>query len=88
LGAGTVTANLRFDNSPIEATVKGERISSGRRKFGAIIGNNVQTGINVSIHPGVVIGSESWIAPGITLQRDVQGKVLKFFFSKLEERPL
>jgi UDP-N-acetylglucosamine diphosphorylase/glucosamine-1-phosphate N-acetyltransferase len=88
LGAGTVTANLRFDNSPIEVTVKGERISSGRRKFGAIIGNNVQTGINVSIHPGVVIGSESWIAPGITLQRDVQGKVLKFFFSKLEERPL
>jgi bifunctional UDP-N-acetylglucosamine pyrophosphorylase/glucosamine-1-phosphate N-acetyltransferase len=87
LGAGTITANLRFDKSPIEVTVKGERLNSGRKKLGVIMGDNVQTGINVSIHPGVVIGSNSWIIPGATIQRDVKPGVIKYFFSKLEERP-
>jgi bifunctional UDP-N-acetylglucosamine pyrophosphorylase/glucosamine-1-phosphate N-acetyltransferase len=87
LGAGTITANLRFDNSDIEATVKGERMSSGRRKLGVIMGHGVQTGVNVSIHPGVVIGSGSWIAPGITVQRDIKGGVIVYKMPRLEERP-
>ncbi len=86
LGAGTITANLRFDKTPIEVTVKGERFNSGLKKLGVIMGDNVQTGVNVSIHPGVVIGSDSWIAPGVNLQRDVPSGVIKYFFSKLEER--
>jgi len=78
LGAGTITANLRFDKSPIEVTVKGERLNSGRRKLGVIMGDNVQTGVNVSIHPGVVIGPDTWIGPGLIIQRDVPAKVIKF----------
>ncbi|MCK5671099.1 hypothetical protein KAI10_06930, partial [Candidatus Bathyarchaeota archaeon] len=53
---------------------------------GVIMGDNVQTGVNVSIHPGVIIGSDSWIAPGITVQRDVRGNVIKYFFSEVHER--
>jgi bifunctional UDP-N-acetylglucosamine pyrophosphorylase/glucosamine-1-phosphate N-acetyltransferase len=75
-GAGTITANLRFDNRSIKITVKGERMDSGFRKLGAIIGDNVETGINVSIHPGVVIGSNAWIAPGVTIQRDIPDDVI------------
>jgi bifunctional UDP-N-acetylglucosamine pyrophosphorylase/glucosamine-1-phosphate N-acetyltransferase len=86
LGAGTITANLRFDKSNIEVTIRENRLDSGRRKLGVIMGDNVQTGINVSIHPGVVIGSESWIAPGITVQRDVRGNIIQYFFSELRER--
>ena len=86
LGAGTRTANLRFDKSNIEVTIRGERMDSGRRKMGVIMGDNVQTGVNVSIHPGVIIGSDSWIAPGITVQRDVRGNVIKYFFSEVHER--
>lgn len=86
LGAGTITANLRFDKTPIEVSIKGERLNSGRRKLGVIMGDNVQIGINVNIHPGAVIGSDAWIAPGVTVQRDVPNKVIKYFFSKLEER--
>jgi bifunctional UDP-N-acetylglucosamine pyrophosphorylase/glucosamine-1-phosphate N-acetyltransferase len=44
LGAGTITANLRLDEKPIYVTVKGQRVNSGRRKLGALIGDNVKMG--------------------------------------------
>lgn len=71
LGAGTMIANLRFDNKPVKVTINGKRISSGRRKFGAVIGANVKTGVNVSIMPGVKIGSNTWISPGSVVWVDV-----------------
>jgi UDP-N-acetylglucosamine diphosphorylase/glucosamine-1-phosphate N-acetyltransferase len=85
-GAGAITANLRFDDTNIEVTINGERMDSKRRKLGVIMGDNVKLGINVNIHPGVVIGSGTWIAPGITVQRDVRGNIIQYFFSDLRER--
>ena len=70
-GAGTVTANLRFDEKEVKMTIKGIRVSSGRRKLGAIIGAYVRTGINVSLMPGVKIGAYSWIAPGAIVDKDI-----------------
>ena len=70
-GAGTITANLRFDDKPVKVTIKDRRVSTGRRKFGAIIGGYVKTGINVSLMPGVKVGSYSWIAPGAVVYEDV-----------------
>ncbi len=70
-GAGTITANLRFDDKPVKVTIKDRRVSTGRRKFGAIIGGCVKTGINVSLMPGVKVGSYSWIAPGAVVYEDV-----------------
>lgn len=78
LGAGTITANLRFDKKTIKMTVKGRRVDTGRRKLGAVIGGYAQTGINVSIYPGVKIGSHALIYPGCIVRRDVEkGGVLK-----------
>jgi len=71
LGAGTITANLRFDHSYVPSMVRGQRIDSQRRKLGAILGDGVRTGINVSIFPGVKIGAGAWIWPGVTVSRDV-----------------
>lgn len=85
IGAGTITANLRFDKTPIEVTIKGERLSSGRKKLGLVTGDEVQTGINVSFHPGVIVGSGAWIAPGIIIQRDVKGNVIKYLISEPKE---
>ena len=56
-GAGTVCSNLRHDKGNIKSFVKGERVDSGRRKLGVIMGNDVMTGINTSIYPGTVIQS-------------------------------
>ena len=64
LGAGTKVANLRLDERNIEVVVKGKRINTGRRKLGVIMGDNVHTGINVSIDVGTLIGTGTAIAPG------------------------
>jgi UDP-N-acetylglucosamine diphosphorylase/glucosamine-1-phosphate N-acetyltransferase len=71
LGAGTKIANLRFDDAHVKMSIKGERIDSGRRKLGAIVGYNAKTGINVSIYPGVKISSSSWIEAETLVKRDL-----------------
>ena len=59
-GSGTKIANLRLDKKDV--LVSG--IKTGRRKLGAIIGDNVEIGINASINVGSVIGSNTVIGPG------------------------
>ena len=71
LGAGTKTSNLRFDNKSVWVTIKGERIDSGRRKLGSIIGPNVQTGINTSLMCGKKIGENSVIGAHTLVVEDV-----------------
>jgi UDP-N-acetylglucosamine diphosphorylase / glucose-1-phosphate thymidylyltransferase / UDP-N-acetylgalactosamine diphosphorylase / glucosamine-1-phosphate N-acetyltransferase / galactosamine-1-phosphate N-acetyltransferase len=71
LGAGTITANLRFDEAAIKTKVRGAWVNSGRKKLGTILGDGAQTGINVSIFPGVKIGRGAWIGPGAVVDRDV-----------------
>ncbi len=72
LGAGTITANLRFDHRSIKVNVKGERVDTGLTKLGAIMGGYSQTGINVSLMPGVKVGSYAVIYPGCVVHRDVE----------------
>jgi bifunctional UDP-N-acetylglucosamine pyrophosphorylase/glucosamine-1-phosphate N-acetyltransferase len=71
LGAGTITANLRFDDMPVKVMVGEQEMDSGRRKLGAFLGEEVKTGINVSLFPGVKVGYGSWIGPHVSLDRDV-----------------
>ncbi len=71
LGAGAITANLRFDHATIKVVLKGKRVDTGRRKLGAMIGGYAQIGINASLMPGIRVGAWSWVEPGITLYRDV-----------------
>jgi bifunctional UDP-N-acetylglucosamine pyrophosphorylase/glucosamine-1-phosphate N-acetyltransferase len=78
LGAGTITANIRFDKKNVKVEIKGERIDSGRRKLGVIIGDDAQTGINVNLLPGVKVGASAWIAPGLTVYEDIKsGTILR-----------
>ena len=70
-GAGTITANLRHDNKPIKATVKGKRISTGRRKMGAIIGDDVKTGIGTLLSPGVMVYPGAQTGIGAVIERDI-----------------
>ncbi|NPA85182.1 MAG: NTP transferase domain-containing protein [Crenarchaeota archaeon] len=71
LGAGSVTANLRFDEKEVTVVLKGKRVGTGRRKLGAIIGGHARIGINVSMMPGVRIGAGAWVYPGCVVKSDV-----------------
>lgn len=71
LGAGTNLANLRFDDKHVKVTVKNDRIDSGLRKLGAIFGDDVKTGINTSVNPGVKIGNGSFINAGCVIYQDI-----------------
>jgi bifunctional UDP-N-acetylglucosamine pyrophosphorylase/glucosamine-1-phosphate N-acetyltransferase len=59
-GAGTKIANLRHDHATVRVCGKDTR----RKKFGAVIGDGVQFGINCSINVGSMIGSNAQFAPG------------------------
>ncbi|MFA5228203.1 MAG: bifunctional sugar-1-phosphate nucleotidylyltransferase/acetyltransferase [Candidatus Paceibacterota bacterium] len=52
LGAGTITANLRHDNSTVKVKVKDKLIDTGKIKLGAIVADNIKTGIGTLIYPG------------------------------------
>ncbi len=60
LGAGTKIANVKLD----QKNVVMDGIDTRRRKLGAILGDNVQTGINASINVGTMIGNNAFIGPG------------------------
>jgi len=71
MGSGTVLANLRLDESAISSKVKDEQINTRRVKLGAMIGKGVRIGVNVSIMPGVKIGSRSFVGAGVVLGEDL-----------------
>ncbi len=72
LGAGTITANLRFDDGTVKMYVKDKVVDTGRRKLGTILGDNVKTGINSTFMPGIKVGNDSWIGANVMVERDVE----------------
>jgi UDP-N-acetylglucosamine diphosphorylase/glucosamine-1-phosphate N-acetyltransferase len=71
LGAGTITANFRFDERAVPVNVKGEDVSSGTDKLGVIMGPNCKTGCNATLMPGAKVGPHSIVGPGVVLSHDL-----------------
>ncbi|MEM3880839.1 MAG: sugar phosphate nucleotidyltransferase [Candidatus Bathyarchaeia archaeon] len=76
LAAGTITANLRLDDSHVKMMVKDSVVDTGRRKLGAILGDNVKTGVNALLMPGVKVGQNSWIGANFTVYRDLPANTI------------
>lgn len=72
LGAGTKIANLRLDGREIYMNVGGRRVFTGRRKFGAVLGDRVKTGINTTINVGSMIGNDVFTGPGAVVDDCVE----------------
>ena len=70
-GAGTITANLRHDYKTVKTIVKGELVDTGRKKFGAIFGDNVKTGVGTLIYPGRKISPQKFTKPGEIVKKDL-----------------
>lgn len=72
LGAGTVLSNFRHDGRNIVLRGPGgEPIDTGRRKLGAVLGDDVAVGCNSVLHPGVVVGRGTQTYPGVMLRNGV-----------------
>jgi bifunctional UDP-N-acetylglucosamine pyrophosphorylase/glucosamine-1-phosphate N-acetyltransferase len=71
LGAGTIIANLKFNDKTVRMRIKDALVDTDLRKLGTITGDNVKTGINSSIMPGVRIASGATIASGVVVSEDV-----------------
>ncbi len=72
--AGCTSANLRIDRGDIASTVKGQKLSTGRNKLGAIIGQDAFLGVDVMTMPGVKIGEHASIGPGTHVHRDIKDR--------------
>ena len=63
LGAGAITSNVKSDKKLVVVKNGDERMETGLKKFGAMIGDQVEVGCNSVLNPGTVIGKESHIYP-------------------------
>ena len=63
MGAGSITSNVKSDKLPVVVKNGDERIETGRKKFGAILGDNVEIGCNSVLNPGAVVGRGSRVYP-------------------------
>lgn len=62
-GAGAVTSNVKSDKTLVTVTAEDGKIETGFKKFGAMIGDNVEIGCNCVLNPGTVIGKNTNIYP-------------------------
>jgi len=81
-GAGTITANFRFDEKNVQVMIEEKYLDSGINKLGAIIGDNCKTGINSCLEPGVKIGPQSIVGPNVDLQADLEPRKIIFVDKK------
>lgn len=63
MGAGSITSNVKSDKTPVCVNVNGNKTETGLKKFGAMVGDNVEVGCGSILNPGTVVGRESSIYP-------------------------
>ncbi len=63
MGAGSITSNVKSDKLNVVVHNEGEDIATGLKKFGAMLGDNVEVGCNSVLNPGTVIGKFSNVYP-------------------------
>ena len=63
MGAGSITSNVKSDKTLVIVKDGEEKIETGLKKFGAMLGDHVEVGCNSVLNPGTVIGRESSVYP-------------------------
>ncbi len=63
MGAGAVTSNVKSDKTPVAVKCGAETIETGRKKFGAMVGDYAEVGCNSVLNPGTVLGQRVIVYP-------------------------
>lgn len=72
IAAQFCSANVRLDRKTVKVIAKKEKMDSGLKYLGVIIGNNTEIGIKVSTMPGVIIGNNVTIGPATVVKNNVE----------------
>ena len=72
MGAGSITSNVKSDKTLVAVRDGQERLETGRKKFGAILGDHVEAGCNSVLNPGTVLGRGASVYP-VSCVRGVVG---------------
>jgi UDP-N-acetylglucosamine diphosphorylase/glucosamine-1-phosphate N-acetyltransferase len=86
LGAGTIIANLRFDDGSVEMKIKDKVVDTGRRKLGVVMGDNVKTGIKSMFMPGVKVGGNAWVGANLVVEKDLPADSVALLRQDIEIR--
>ena len=63
MGAGSITSNVKSDKKLVIVKNGEEKIETGLKKFGAMVGDNVEVGCGSILNPGTVVGKNTNIYP-------------------------
>ena len=78
VGAGTITANVRLDRKSVKVIVKSKKVDTQRKSFGCAIGSGTKIGINTSLMPGILIGSNCFMGPGTVVNENVESNTIYY----------
>jgi NDP-sugar pyrophosphorylase family protein len=65
---GAITPNLRLDREPVKVKADGQLYETGLLKFGAVIGDDSNIGVNAVLNPGTMLGKKSVVYPLISVK--------------------
>jgi NDP-sugar pyrophosphorylase family protein len=90
MGAGSITSNVKSDKTLVTIRVQNDRIETGLKKFGAILGDQVEVGCGSVLNPGTIVGKESNIYPlssvrGFVPQKSIYKKAGEVAKKQIEE---
>ena len=63
MGAGSITSNVKSDKLPVVVRDGQTEVETGRKKVGAMLGDEVEVGCGSVLNPGTVVGRGSHIYP-------------------------
>lgn len=73
MGAGSITSNVKSDKTLVEIRVGDEKVKTGLKKMGAVLGDNVEIGCGSILNPGSVIGPQTNVYPLSSVRGFVPG---------------
>lgn len=73
MGAGSITSNVKSDKTLVTVKTKDGELETGLKKFGAILGDQVEVGCGSVLNPGTIIGKHTNIYPLSSVRKFVEG---------------
>lgn len=75
-GAGSITSNVKSDESFVKVSINGNKYNTNMKKIGSIVGDCVEIGCNAVLTPGVIIGRNTAIYPLTMVRGEISSNMI------------